>query len=961
MDQDRWREVSRVYGAVLTRPREARAAALDQLCGEDAALRREVESLLREEAASIDQPASVVASSLVSEDLSGRTLGVFRLEALLGAGGMGQVYRATDTRLQRTVAIKVLPPSLADDPQFRARFDREAKAIGALNHPHICTLYDVGHIDAVSFLVMEYVEGETLAARLAHGAIPFAQALSYAIEIAEALAAAHKLGIVHRDLKPGNVMVTKAGTKLLDFGLAKTTASAAVQSLSLLPTTPPNRLGPSAPLTAQGAILGTFQYMAPEQIEGRDADVRTDVFAFGALVYELLTGKKAFEGKSQASLIGAIMHAEPAALTTLQPVAPALLDRIVKKCLAKHPDDRWQSAHDVASELDWIRDSAKEADESRLSGRGRSSPVARALPWTLAALLAIVALIVWSRRVSPTVVAEPSRVIRATILPPRDVAITGLNPPDRLGLSPDGRYLAFVGIDLERVRHLWIRSLDSATAEMLPGTENAMSPFWSPDGKSIGFFASGRLKKMTIPGGPALTICALPGVEDGDTRNFIAGGTWNSNGVIVFSLTSDGRSQLYRIGTDGKPQRIGEGDLPFFFPDGDHFVYRLSRAPIQLKVGMLSGGDSKVILEGNVTQTMFANGFLIFVRDQALLAQAFDQRTLTLQGDVHVLASPVLTGTGIRSAFSVSQADVIAYQAFTVGEPSQLQWVDSRGIGLGIVGETNNYGNVSLSHDGKRVVASIWEDVNVLNDIWLFDSSHSGPPVRLVRTPNINEDTAAWSHRNDRIAYAAAGSGQNRLVIKAPNPAANVINRLSGFGFAVFDWSPDDRAILGSFGEAGVSLVEVEGGAEPESLKLPRGSNLATFSPDGHWIAYQSRESGRGEVYIVPAPGRRGEKVALSIQSGWPRWRPDGKALFFLSGANQDLMIADIHVAGDSLTADVPKRLFGTRLKNFPGGWPYDVAPDGRFLMNLRIDAETAPPAMILANWTTLIRGGQRP
>jgi hypothetical protein len=398
---------------------------------------------------------------------------------------------------------------------------------------------------------------------------------------------------------------------------------------------------------------------------------------------------------------------------------------------------------------------------------------------------------------------------------------------------------------------------------------------------------------------------------------------------------------------------MGEAELPFFLPDGNHFVYRVSGAPIQIGVGQLDSTERRVVLEGDVTQAMFADGFLLFVRDQTLLAQSFDLARLSLDGDVHMIASPVLTGTGIRSAFTVSQAAIIAYQSFVGGELSQLQWIDRSGKPVGLLGERDVYGNVALSPDGSRIVTSITE--NVMGDLWLLDVSRTRPPARLTRTPEA-EEFAAWSPRSDRIAYVAAGRTGSQLFLKPPSPAGATLERLSGRpGLTIFDWSRDGRFFLGSFGAAGVSLLEADGRGTPSSLNLPSGSGPAQFSPNGRWIAYHSRESGQSEVYVIPAPGERGDKVALSVQGGWPRWGPDGKELFFLSGGNLDLMAVDVRDQGDALSVGAPKLLFQTRLKTVVAGWPYDVARDGRFLMNVRVDAEMAPPAMVVSNWPALI------
>ena len=447
---------------------------------------------------------------------------------------MGEVYKARDTRLDRTVAIKILPEALAADPQFRERFDREARAISQLDHPHICALYDVGEQDGTAYLVMQYLEGETLADRLAKGALPLDQALRIAIEIAVALDKAHRAGIVHRDLKPGNIMLTKAGAKLLDFGLAKSRAPVvAGAGLSMLPTTPPN-------LTAQGTILGTFQYMAPEQLEGQEADARTDIFAFGAVLYEMLTGKKAFEGKSQASLIGAIMHATPTPDRRGAAARAAALDRLIRTCLAKDPDDRWQSASDLLRELKWIADAAPELSKAApgVARRNRRELVA----WSVAAVGILAALavgVVAYRQRSPT----DTPAYRATILPPdRTTFSGGTAPANRFALSPDGRRLTFVATGADQRTQLWVRPLDALTAQPLAGTDGASSPFWSPDSRFIAFYAQGNLKKIDAAGGPPLTLTDALNLGQG-------GGTWSRDDVIVFSQKPG--SGLFRVSASG--------------------------------------------------------------------------------------------------------------------------------------------------------------------------------------------------------------------------------------------------------------------------------------------------------------------------------------------------------------------------------------------------------------------------
>jgi eukaryotic-like serine/threonine-protein kinase len=468
---------------------------------------------------------------------SGTKLGPYEITGAIGAGGMGEVYRARDTRLNRTVAIKVLPTHLADRPELRERFEREARTIATLNHPHICTLYDIGQQDGTDFLVMEYLEGETLAERLKKGPLPLGQVLQYAIEIADALDKAHRKGVTHRDLKPGNIMLTKSGAKLLDFGLAKLRQNGAPAApLSQLPTA-------QNAVTAEGTILGTLQYMAPEQLEGKEADARTDIFAFGVAVYEMATGKKAFEGKSQASLIAKVLETDPPSMTSLQPMTPPQLDRVVKTCLAKEPDNRWQTASDLCRELKWIVESGSAHGGAAANAAPAGKNWLKTALWAGAAVAAciVVGLAVWSLKPEP---ARPvTRAVRFFVSPPETWSLKGGGAEQGglpLAVSPDGQRIAFVATSADGKSVLWVRSLDALAAQALAGTEGASSPFWSPDSRFLGFFAGGKLKKIEVSGGPPITLCdAL------DNR----GGTWNRDGVIVFAPTPS--SPLQKVSASG--------------------------------------------------------------------------------------------------------------------------------------------------------------------------------------------------------------------------------------------------------------------------------------------------------------------------------------------------------------------------------------------------------------------------
>ena len=640
-----WPRVGDVFEGARALSADRRGAYLAERCGGDEALRQEVESLLAWDARTksfLETPVLVrVDDAMVMKNLEGQRIGPYQLASRIGAGGMGEVYKARDTRLDRTVAIKVLTAHLADDPHARERFQREARAVAALNHPHICTLHDVGSQDpstgsgqAMDFLVMEYLDGETLAERLAKGPLPLDRALQYAIQIAGALDKAHRQGITHRDLKPANVMLTTVGTKLLDFGLAKLRpAVGAVVGMSAAPNVSPS-------LTGRGTILGTLQYMAPEQLEGKPADARTDIFAFGALLYEMLTGRRAFEGTSQASLISAILSSDPPPIAVLQPLSPPALDRVVKKCLAKDPDERWQSAHDLTSELQWIAESGLQTAVAApgVDAQARSRARTRLYGWIAAAVFLATTLglagALYLRR-APV----DTRVYRSTFVPPGNE-----NPSlplyDKLALSPDGRRLAFVANDANGRIVLWVRELAGLAAQPLADTEGAAGPFWSPDSRFIAFSAGGKLKKIDASGGPTLSLC--------DTNTGLPG-SWGRGDVILFS--PEAYRPLSRVAAAGGTPAIAttldtkSGELwhghPFFLPDGRHFLYAAGGEPTSgVYVGSLDSPDRTRLLD-SFANAQYAAGFLVFPRAGTLMAQPFDATGLTLSGQAMAVAEQV--------------------------------------------------------------------------------------------------------------------------------------------------------------------------------------------------------------------------------------------------------------------------------------------------------------------------------
>ncbi|MDA2930745.1 protein kinase [Acidobacteria bacterium AH-259-O06] len=880
---------------------------------------------------------------------SGTRLGPYEIITLLGAGGMGEVYRARDTRLDRTVAIKVLPSHLSDNPGLRQRFEREARTISRLNHPHICTLYDIGHHQGIDFLVMEYLEGKTLADRLAKGALPIDQALRYAVEIADALDKAHRQGVVHRDLKPGNIMLTETGAKLLDFGLAKLRPPpAAAASLSALPTE-------EASLTAEGTILGTFQYMAPEQLEGKEADARTDIFAFGALLYEMATGRKAFEGKSQASLIAAILERHPPPISTLQPLTPPALDHAVRRCLAKEPDERWQSANDLTGELKWIVEAGSQAGlPAPVLARRRSR---QRLGWIAAGalclpLIATLSLSVIHLREVP----QEAHPMRFFVSPPEQVTLARFPV-----ISPDGKHLVFETRSADSPNLLWVRSLDSLTARSLPGTEGALYPFWSPDSRFIGFFSRGKLKKVPLSGGPPQTLCDAPAGR---------GGSWNRDGTIVFNPHwADPLQYVSAAGGEAKPlteldESRGETAhrWPGFLPDGRHFFYlALSSQPENrgIYLASLDSKETKRLLSATLNAAYAEPGYLLFMRESTLMAQPFDKQGLELTGEAFPLAQNVdrteHTYTTAAS-FSVSENGVLTYRSGSSLSRNQLVWFDREGKRLGPVGEPADYSNHALSPDGKRVAVGLRDPETQTRDIWLFDLARA-TSSRLTFDP-ADDLNPVWSPDGTRIAFTsdrkgprdiyqkmASGTGQDELVLE------------SGEQKSLTDWSADGRFLLYNApnpqtrGDVWMLPLSEEGKPTP-FLQQSFDQREAQFSPDGRWVTYYSNESGTRQVYVQPFPATGG-KWQISTQGGVePRWRRDGKELFYIAGSN--LMAVEVNTRGSSLEAGIPKVLFEASFAGLGTRNSYVVSADGRrFLIITPVEQAASSPITVVLNWTT--------
>jgi Tol biopolymer transport system component len=863
---------------------------------------------------------------------------------------MGEVYRARDTRLDRMVAVKVLAAAFASDQPLRERFEREARSIAALNHPHICTLHDIGHEGDATFLVMEILDGETLADRVIRGALPLEQALRHAIEIAGALDKAHRAGIVHRDLKPGNIMLTKAGAKLLDFGLAKReTPAVAGAGLSVLPTTPPN-------LTTQGTILGTFQYMAPEQLEGREADARTDIFAFGTVLYEMVTGRKAFEGKSQVGLIGAILERDPAPVSATQPASPAALDRVVQRCLAKDPDDRWQSAGDLAAQLKWIDGNAS----SNVSAATKASRLWIAVASVMALLAAGLGVAAFSFYRAPGV--EP--VFQFSVLPPDRNIFDTQQPGFRPIVSPDGTRLAFTARDASGTVQIWLRVFDSLTPRLVQGTEGASYPFWSHDGRSIGFFADEALKRVDLAGGPVLTVSGALGRS---------GGSWNRDGVILFTATTN--SSIFRVASAGGApvavttlttgQRVHR--FPSFLPDGRHFIYSaLGAAGEEILVGSLDSNESTRLLTADSNALYSPPGELLFIRDGTLLRQSFNATTLALSGEATPVAAQVALAGGL-GAFSVSDTGVLAYRAGAgVSGNVQLTWFDRTGKAVETVGAPGPYRGVDVSRDGKHIAVHRHDGSG--GDVWLVDSARRGTMSRFTFDATQDNAMPIWSPDGSRIAFGSLRNGKWGVYEKAANrTGGEQLLVESALQMMPMSWSSDGRFLVYWLVDPKTAgdqwIMPMTGERKPAPLlQTSFVEGHAQISPNGKWIAYTSNETRRQEIYVRPFP--TGDGVwPISVNGGtFARWRPDGTELFYMSSTSLGkLMSVKVNPASPTFEYGEPMELFDSGYVNFTHGLNYHtyaVSPDGqRFLIPRPEGADRAAstPLTVVVNWTAAV------
>jgi eukaryotic-like serine/threonine-protein kinase len=883
--------------------------------------------------------------------LPGKRLGPYEILSAIGAGGMGEVYRALDTRLDRIVAIKVLPTHLADRSELRERFEREARTIAGLNHPHICTLHDIGQQDGTDFLVMEYLEGETLAQRLAKGPPPLEQALQYAIEISDALDKAHRKGITHRDLKPGNIMLTKAGTKLLDFGLAKLKQEVAPANVSLsdLPTA-------SEPLTAQGTILGTMQYMAPEQVEGKEVDARTDIFAFGAVVYEMATGKRAFEGKTQASLIAKILEIDPPPISALQPMTPPALDRVVKKCLAKEPEKRWQAASDVCDELKWIAEGNSQATTP--TGSALSAP--RTLGWrgliqgagTLLAVAMIAGIAVWYLKPS-----SPQPVTRTVINLPPGQQLAGLDSGLALALSPDGTHLAYVARQ-GSVQQIYLRAMDSLAANPLPGTEGGTTPFFSADNQWVGFFAGGRLKKVSLNGGATLDL-GMVGATTG------AGASWGSHGIIA--IAPGAASALLQVPDGGGAVQplthVEKSDIthrwPEFLPGGRAVLFTVGRSGITFsnaQIAAQSGGtgERRDLVQGASNPRYALSGHLVYAQGGSLVAVSFDTKRLAVTG----AATPVVEGvlqspTTGAAQYSISAAGTLVYVPGSIrGTQSRLVWVSRNGTEQVLAPPPHSYRFPRLSPDGRRVAVSIIEQES---QTWLYDLSRN-TLSRLTFDGSQNYNPV-WTPDGKRVAFESNISGTPNIFWQLADGSGG-FERLttSPYIHAPVSWTPDGQLLafeeINTTAGQNIWILRMNDRKALPFHRTGTNENEPRFSPDGRWLAYISDETGRVEVYVQPYPGPGG-KWQISTEGGTePVWNPNGRELFYRNG--DKMMAVDISTQ-PGFAASTPHMLFQGRYEQPPVPLHnFDVSPDGqRFLMLKAVEEEQAAPTQInvVLNW----------
>jgi serine/threonine protein kinase len=882
---------------------------------------------------------------------AGTKLGRYEIRSKLGAGGMGEVYRARDEKLNREVAVKVLPIAFSADRDRLARFEQEAQAASALNHPNILVVYDVGTNDGAPYVVSELLEGETLRGRISGSPLAQRRAIDYALQIANGLAAAHEKGIVHRDLKPDNIFITNDGrVKILDFGLAKLTQLDGDQAQTEIPT---RRVD-----TDPGVVMGTVGYISPEQLKGRPVDHRADIFSFGAILYEMLSGRRAFHGESAAETMSAILKEDPPELSdTNKTVSPAL-ERLVNHCLEKNPEARFHSARDLAFALEALSGSSPTSSQTvampalpsrRMTRRELILGSVAAVGVVAAVALAVALALSYFRR-APT---EP-HAVRLFINPPEKTSFGSF------AISPDGHRLVFSAADASGKSLLWARSLDSITAQPLSGTEDALYPFWSPDSRFIGFFAAGKLKKIEISSGTVQTL-------SGGGSPVPRGATWSQNGVIVFGPTPNER--LYQLPVaGGEPVPATKLDpsrqeashrWPYFLPDGRHFLYSVLGGPQSqgIYVTSLDGSETRRLLNiPNSVAAYAAPGYLLFRRESMLMAQAFDADKLQLSGEPFPVAEQLGFDLGtFQTFFSASQTGVLAYSSNTAGK-TQLTWIDRGGKEVGLVGKPGNYIRPRLSPDGKRLAVES-SDLQGNRDVWLFDLA-SGNPTRFTFEPS-QELFAVWSPDGSRIVFASDRQGPRNLYQRSATGAGKEELLLkSDFNTYAADWSADGQFIVywvtDPKTKVDLWVLPLFGDQKPYPfLQTEANERNARFSPDGRWLAYISDESGINQLYVQGFPASGGKWQVSTTGVYYLEWRRDGKELFYVS-TDMKMMAVDVKGEGPTFEVGAPKVLFDLRVPSFNSPQAqFAVTADGqKFLIANTFGENSSVPITVVLNWT---------
>jgi eukaryotic-like serine/threonine-protein kinase len=882
---------------------------------------------------------------------SGTKLGPYEIQSPLGAGGMGEVYRARDTRLDRTVAVKVLASHLSSSPELKQRMEREGRASSSLNHPHICQLYDIGSQNGTDYLVMEFLEGETLAERLRKGAIPLAEVFKIGIAVAEALAVAHRSGIVHRDLKPGNIMLTAGGAKLMDFGLAKPLGLLAASGSGSAPsfTAAATMSGPSplSPLTTAGSIIGTIQYMSPEQIEGKEADARSDIFAFGAVLYEMAAGKRPFAGKSQISLASSILESEPEPVSVLKPNTPAAFQHVVTTCLQKNPDERYQSAQDIKLELQWI---AADRTSPAVAATATAVPRTRERVGWVAALVAAIALTA-AAAIFFYHTAQSEHSIRTVINPPEKTTfnLTGdsAGPPVT---SSDGTFIAFAATRTDGRTALWVRPTNTVEARELPGTEAATFPFWSPDDRSLGFFADGKLKTVELEGGSTQIVCEAP---------LGRGGAWGPGGVILFSPAPT--APIMRVSASGgTPVPVTKLDAalhtshrwPFFLPDGKHFLYvalhhdASKSGNNSLYYASLDGRENRLLFRSQ-TNAVYASGFLLFGRGDQLMAQPFNASSGTVSGEPQNVAKGVMNDASTwHMDASASNDGLLVFGSGASGD-LELVWMDRGGKISTIAGKLPDLQSAVLSQQGDRVALQMNAGQT---DIWVLDLTR-GVRTRITFGP-VGNVSPIWSPDGKWIAYSSAQNG-HFAICRKPSDGSGAEECLLTVEQEpeLDDWSRDGKYLLYSLSVPGgplrqISALPLEGERKP-SVVVDRGA-FGKLSPDGRWLAYQSAESGTFEVYVMPFGGGQGKWQVSANGGGRPQWSKDGKQLYYMD-LTYSLFAVPVTDATGSLQFGVAEKL----ITNWSAPQVfYDVSPDGKKFLLDRVAQQVSQSVTVITDFT---------